>query len=64
MNPPDQTDLPEGLLAHEMIELTAYRQCDPDLQDDIRRFIQACLRVQRARRSNPSNVVKFPKRRA
>ena len=60
MNPPDQTDLPAGLPVHEIVHLTSIRALDPDLQDDVRRFTQACIRLQQLRRTNPtSNVIKF-----
>ena len=63
MNPPDQNDPPAGLLVHEVVHLMEYRNLDPDLQEDVRRFTHACLRIQQLRRTTePTNIVQFRRR--
>lgn len=59
----DPNELPPSLPVDELLLLVTYRKLDPDLKDDARRFLNACLRQQGARRIIPTNVVKFPAKR-
>lgn len=55
----DLVSLLAGLPVDELLLLGTYRKLDPDLKDDTRRFISACLRQQHVRHV-PDNVVAFP----
>lgn len=55
---------PPGMPVDELLLLATYRKLDPDLKDDARRFLGACLRQQGGRREIPSNIVNFPKKSA
>jgi hypothetical protein len=64
MNPPNQGSPPPlaEVDARKAALLVCYEACNADLQDDIRRFAQACLNYQRARLEPATNVVRFPTR--
>ncbi len=57
------SDLLEELSVADLVFIATYKACDPYLQEDIRLFAQASLKLQQSR-ILPSNVIRLTSKSA